>query len=59
MRKYLLIALGVLLSQVSFSQISSDGIPISFSQTISREVPTVELVAPNIMALEKEDKEMH
>ena len=57
MRKSLLIALGILLSQVSFSQISSDGIPISFSQTLSREVPTVELVAPNIMALEKEDND--
>ena len=57
MRKSLLIVLCILVSQFSFSQISSDGIPVSFSQTLSREVPTVELVAPNIITLEKEDND--
>ena len=56
MRKSFLI-LCILVSQFSFSQISSDGIPVSFLQTLSREVPTVELVAPNINALEKEDND--
>ena len=57
MRKSLLIAINILISQFCFSQISSDGIPVSFSQTLSREVPTIELVAPNIIALEKEDND--
>ncbi|MGB2458303.1 MAG: trypsin-like serine peptidase, partial [Flavobacteriales bacterium] len=57
MRKSLLIALCILIGHVSFSQISSDGMPVSFLQTLSREVPTVELVAPNSMALEKEDND--
>ena len=49
--------LSVILSISCFSQISQDGIPLSFTQTLSREVPTVIITPPNTNALESEDIE--
>ncbi len=49
--------LSVILSISCFSQISQDGIPLSFTQTLSREVPTVKITPPNTNALESEDNE--
>ena len=49
--------LSVILSISCFSQISQDGIPLSFTQTLSREVPTVIITPPNTNALESEDNE--
>ena len=57
MRKSLLTIIGILLASTSYSQISADGIPASFLHTLSREVPTIEIPAPNYIALEEEDKE--
>ena len=49
--------LSVILSISCFSQISQHGIPLSFTQTLSREVPTVIITPPNTNALESEDNE--
>jgi PKD repeat protein len=57
MRKSLFIILSILLSSISYAQIKSNGIPVSFTETLSREVPTIEIPAPNSIALEEEDKE--
>ena len=57
MRKSLLTIIGILLASTCYSQVSADGIPASFLHTLSREVPTIEIPAPNYIALEKEDKE--
>ena len=57
MRKSLFIILSILLSSISYAQIKSNGIPVSFTETRSREVPTIEIPAPNSIALEEEDKE--
>ncbi len=56
MRKPFLFLL-VFLNITCFSQISQDAIPISFTQTLSKEVPNVEIIPPNINALEIEDDE--
>lgn len=57
MRKSLFIILSILLSSISYAQIKSNGIPVSFTETLSREVPTIEIPAPNSIALGEEDKE--
>ena len=49
--------MSILLSSISYAQIKSNGIPVSFTETLSREVPTIEIPAPNSIALEEEDKE--
>tara|TARA_B100000963_G_scaffold76985_1_gene64996 strand:- start:1265 stop:3181 length:1917 start_codon:yes stop_codon:yes gene_type:complete len=57
MKKNLLLALFILLVNVGLSQISSPGIPISFLENLSNRVPSIEVPAPNIMALENEDND--
>ena len=42
---------------MGLSQISSPGIPISFTENLSKRVPTIEIPAPNVMALENEDND--
>ena len=43
------------ISTCVFGQVNKPGIPPSFTQIVSKNVPTVKIISPNIMALEKED----
>ena len=56
MKNFLLILIFALGTQLSFSQINVQNTPISFEEKLSRNVPTIQLASPNILAIEKEDK---
>ena len=58
MKTFLLILFFALGIQLSFSQINVQNTPISFEEELSRNVPTIQLASPNILAIEKEDKMM-
>ena len=49
--------LSVILSISCFSQISQYGIPLSFTQTLSREVHTIIITPPNTNLIESEENE--
>jgi len=46
-----------LISVLSIAQISINKIPISSTQTLSRDVPTLEIASPDMMLIESEDQD--
>ncbi|MDA9898044.1 T9SS type A sorting domain-containing protein [Flavobacteriales bacterium] len=57
MRISLLMTSLILLSTIAYSQISTNGLPVSFLQTLSSDVPTIIIPSPDLLAIEREDQE--
>ena len=57
MKKALVLFSLSLISVFSIAQIRFNKIPISSTKTLSRDVPTLEIVSPNMMLIENEDQD--